>query len=69
MSVIDRVITVCPKCAGMNRHLMCKTIIPKWLKKYYIECDECGYCAPRAFTWRGAVKNWSREWQRRFLKQ
>lgn len=69
MKDIDRVITVCPRCAGNKAIRIMKTICPeRKLRKYFMCCDECGYCTPNAFTQRGAVKNWSREWQRRFLK-
>lgn len=68
MSALDRVITCCPKCARIGTHIMCITGEPKHLNRYHIECDACGYCAPQAFTRRGAIKKWSREWQRRFLK-
>lgn len=69
MKDIDRVITICPCCAGNKAIRMLKTVFPEWrLRKYFMFCDECGYCAPNAFTQRGAVKNWSRGWQRRFLK-
>lgn len=68
MSALDRVITCCPQCAGKNTHILVVTDMPKRMKKYHMECVVCGYCAPQAFTWRGAIKKWSREWQRRFLK-
>lgn len=68
MSALDRVITCCPWCAGIGTLIIGKTITTKRLKKYHAECDACGYCAPQAFTRRGAIKKWSREWQRRFLK-
>lgn len=68
MKDLDRVITICPNCAESGNAEIWKGSTPKRLKKYYVHCDECDYCAPRAFTKRGAMKNWSREWQRRFLK-
>lgn len=68
MSALDRVITCCPQCAGIGTGILWVTGLPKRLDKYYVECGACGYCAPQAFTWRGAIKKWSREWQRRFLK-
>lgn len=68
MSALDRVITVCPQCAGVNTHILAVTDMPKRIKKYHMECDACGYCTSQAFTRRGAIKKWSQEWQRRFLK-
>ena len=32
MSALDRVITVCPQCAGVNTHILAVTDMPKRMK-------------------------------------
>lgn len=68
MKDLDRVVTVCPNCAGNKEIEMWRSIIPKNLRRYYLHCGECGYTSKPALTVRGAIKKWSRAWQRRFLK-
>ena len=61
MKDIDRVITICPRCAGNKAIRMMKTKCHEWkLRKYFMLCDECGYCTSNAFTHRGAVKKWNK---------
>lgn len=62
MRDIDRIFTVCPNCAGNKEIKMCRTIVPKKLRRYYLYCGEYGYTSERALTVHGAIKKWSRVW-------
>ena len=67
MKPIDRTITPCPRCADTHGEIW-RTCCPRRLRKYSVICGECGFETKKAFTERGAIRAWSRAWQRSFLK-
>lgn len=69
MNDLDRIVTVCPNCAGNKEIELWRSVVPKNLRRYCLHCGECDYTSGRAFTVRGAIKKWSRTWRRRFLSE
>ncbi len=43
MRDLDRIVTVCPNCAGNKEIEMWRSIVPKKLRRYCLHCGECGY--------------------------
>lgn len=54
----------CPICGDKHRRL-CRTVLPRRWKKYWIECWYCHFCTSPAATKWGARRKWnkSKNWR------
>ena len=50
----------CPNC-GSNNIAKVKILLPRKLRKYYIECDSCHWCGENCITRRGAIRKWNKQ--------
>lgn len=51
----------CPTCKSVSIWLCHVDVghLP-FEPRFHVECKECSYCAPKAYTVRGAIKKWNR---------
>lgn len=49
-------------CAcGSRTFLKHRILTRRWYEKqFYIECDNCHFCAKSAYTEKGAIRNWNK---------
>ena len=48
----------CVNCGRINVHL--NRSMTRRFNRYWLECFECHWCAPRANTIRGAIRKWNK---------